>query len=533
MPARKSLTPQYAAPQATDPYYGDYSALAQQFLKTKNHPVYSAGQGIADVLGDVGEAYFDKKALDKAKTEQGKDFSATALAAQFANDPGLATTPEGSPVSVSGRDNAAMARLLTTNPQQQPGMPAGQGNPGMKYGQVSMPSDMASAQPATPQQRQQIAMHALDGASPQAKLSAMPGIQEMAQQFAPQAGPTLEYGKMPTVRLPDGTIKPAVPQSVMDTLSPAPTDFEKLLLSRGVQRGTPEWNKSISDEQARQTYIPEKDPLNIDLKRSEIEKNKADAADKTQKSHLLDDIPEGVTGPAVLDLLKPVERAQIESIVNGDQAVPSGRANPSAQRISGLVALADPTYTAQRIKVKQDFSSGTTAQNIKRIGTAIGHVDSLMSAMDKLGNYGGIASMANSSKNAIAGATGQGAIRNVNLKADAVATELEAAFRGAGTSITGIHEWRKNVSSNLSPEAQQSVKDGALELLDSRLDASANQWNQVMPANLQRDGLSFLSPKQREIYAKLKGDAAAGSQGDAAPHPQDIVDELRKRGVVK
>src|ERR1044072_1213964 len=48
-----------------DPYIPQSQLLAQILTAQRTHPVYSMGQGIADVLGDVGEAYFQKKAADK------------------------------------------------------------------------------------------------------------------------------------------------------------------------------------------------------------------------------------------------------------------------------------------------------------------------------------------------------------------------------------------------------------------------------------------------------------------------------------
>lgn len=86
MPTR-SYNAQYAAPQVTDPYYGNYSALAKQLAAQRHAPVQSIGQGLADVLGDVGEAYFDRKEREKAAKQQGADNAALAKAIAFASDP--------------------------------------------------------------------------------------------------------------------------------------------------------------------------------------------------------------------------------------------------------------------------------------------------------------------------------------------------------------------------------------------------------------------------------------------------------------
>lgn len=113
MPARKPLTAQYTqAAQAAQPYTGEYSALAQQFLRNKNHPVFSAGQGIADVLGDVGEAYFERKAREKDASRQEKDISNYAMAQNIAMQPNMSRMdanrlmPSGGSTSMSPADTA-------------------------------------------------------------------------------------------------------------------------------------------------------------------------------------------------------------------------------------------------------------------------------------------------------------------------------------------------------------------------------------------------------------------------------------------
>lgn len=254
------------------------------------------------------------------------------------------------------------------------------------------------------------------------------------------------------------------------------------------------------------------------LQESEIAKNNAEAKAAAGKANLLGDIPDGLTGDALMQTLKPVERASVQAIVNGDEPLPSRTANPQGQRIAGLVALADPTYNPSRLKVKQDVAFGTTSKNIKALGTAIGHADKLFDAFGGLNNMGGVGTLLNQPTNYINQTVlGKGPKTSVDATATALSNELESAFRGSGGSLTGIHEWRKSISSNLSPEQQATAKSTVLDLLDQRLDSVANQWNQVMPASQQRTGLDFLSPAQQKIYAKLKGAEAAAPIADGPP----------------
>jgi hypothetical protein len=86
---RRPVPTAYAQPQVTDPYYGDYSALAQQLQQSRTKPIYSVGQGIAEAGGDIVSAYFEKKARDEAEKKMGKDNAALAQALSFAGNPDM------------------------------------------------------------------------------------------------------------------------------------------------------------------------------------------------------------------------------------------------------------------------------------------------------------------------------------------------------------------------------------------------------------------------------------------------------------
>lgn len=195
MPAHRFSPPPQAQVQVTDPYYGDYSALAQQFLKTKNHPVYSAGQGIADALGDVGEAYFDKKALDKARAQQKQDYSDAAMAQQIAGNPDLTRNEAARRATQGGLD----------------------GGP-----QMTMASQVFD-QPATVNQRDAAGMGALAN-NPRMALEMRPDIQAMAQQFAPPSfSGTLKPGEHAFAKGRDVASLPAAPP---DSSIPLPPEVE-------------------------------------------------------------------------------------------------------------------------------------------------------------------------------------------------------------------------------------------------------------------------------------------------------------------
>lgn len=483
--------------------YTPQSRLLAMILAQRHAPVQSVGQGAADALGDIGSAYFQKKALAADQDKEDSKSLAMARTLAAALNPNLNQLQVDTANGVAPKAQYALPDLLPSQQSRVANIDAG-----MTEGRVDQPMTPArqafspeETAPITDPAKRLSAALAIGGQfNPAAAAEVLPQAAQLGQMFRPPAPQMVRAGPGETVTPTDPRTGIAIPGA------PVIRGGNKL------PEGMGEDGKPIPGyiDYRAQLAKAERNPLQEKLTQSEIDKNLADIADKKQKAAMLSDIPEGVTGTDVLDLLKPTERASVEAIINGDQPLPSRTANPTGQRIAGLVQLADPTYTNARVKVKQDVSTGQTSANIKRLGTAVGHIATLVDEMGKLGNMGGVGTLLNAPKNAIKGKTGDATVNNVNQSADAVASELEAAFRGSGSSITGIHEWRKNISPNLSPEQQKGIKENALELLDSRLDAIANQWNQVMPASQQRGPMDFLSPKQREVYANLHGEEQAG-----------------------
>jgi len=158
--ARRPTHSPYAAqasPQVTDPYYGDYSALAQQLAQSRTRPTFSIGQGIADATGDIVSAYFEKKAREKAEKSQQADISNMALAQQFAMKPNMtqqdANNMIGAPTPIDSQ---------------------------------------VFGQPAKPQER---AASAVSMLNPRNAVKSGPDIADIARQFAPPQGFTGVLGE--------------------------------------------------------------------------------------------------------------------------------------------------------------------------------------------------------------------------------------------------------------------------------------------------------------------------------------------------
>lgn len=119
MPQRRQQ-PQYQQIAPQEAFLGDYSALAQQFLRKKDKPIYSVGQGLVEAGSDIAEAFLMK---DAAKREQRKEeMTNEALAKAFENtsNTSLGIYPEfagQSPaMSANQRGRYASSRLAEADP---------------------------------------------------------------------------------------------------------------------------------------------------------------------------------------------------------------------------------------------------------------------------------------------------------------------------------------------------------------------------------------------------------------------------------
>jgi hypothetical protein len=88
-----------------------------------------------------------------------------------------------------------------------------------------------------------------------------------------------------------------------------------------------------------------------------------------------------------------------------------------------------------------------------------------------------------------------------------------------GGNLTELQEWQKSFPLNGSPEQQRGALTGFVNLLDSRLQSLADQYNRGMGRT--DDPINLLQPKARAVYEKLTGheplDATGYQTGKAPP----------------
>ena len=219
----------------------------------------------------------------------------------------------------------------------------------------------------------------------------------------------------------------------------------------------------------------------------------------------------GATGDDFLKTQPANEQTIIKGLAEGRMAFPTGMAlrSPVWQKRLQAVAQYDPEFDAvnynARSKTRNDFTSGKSAQNITAMNTAIGHLDTLRQAAEKLHNRA--SPMWNEIANWAETATGDPRVKNFNVARDAVKSELTRVFRGTGGNVADLKDWEANLNAADSPEQLQNVIKSATELLGSRLDAVGDQYSKGM--GKASDPLDLLNPKTKKIMQNLLGEKAA------------------------
>jgi len=219
-----------------------------------------------------------------------------------------------------------------------------------------------------------------------------------------------------------------------------------------------------------------------------------------------------LTGQAFLDSIPDTAlRAQIQGIVDGRLPYPTGQyaRSPQGRRLMALINQYDPTFDATvynaRAAARRDFASGAGARNVRSLNTVFGHLDTLNSAIDGLGNFSRLPAI-NVPWNTIRGQFStdfQAAYSRFSTSRQAVASELMRVFREVGASTTEIQEWQRMMETAASPVALREGVRTATELIMSRLTAMADTYNRTMGTN--RTALDLLSPEHRAIYERLSG----------------------------
>ena len=219
----------------------------------------------------------------------------------------------------------------------------------------------------------------------------------------------------------------------------------------------------------------------------------------------------GLTGQDLIATLPKGIQGQVKAYAEGRLAFPAGAAfrSPAVQQMLDLVSRYDPSFDAvsynTRNATRKAFTSGKDAENITAINTAVGHVASLKDAYDKLDNsrFPTYNAVANWAGNKLGDKDVQANTAKVETKARAVAHELAKVFRQSGMSEGEINDWQKSISSNAAPAQSDATINAAIELMQSRLDAMGEKYNQGM--GTAKKGIELLTPQNQKLLTKLSG----------------------------
>lgn len=249
----------------------------------------------------------------------------------------------------------------------------------------------------------------------------------------------------------------------------------------------------------------------------------------------------GATGEDYLSTLDTATANMVKGIAEGRISPPSPRSK-NGLAILSAVSQYDPTFDAVNYQARQkgriEVTSGATGKNITSLNTVLGHLKSLQESGAALNNAG--IPLWNIAANYAAQQTGDPRITAFNTNKKAVADELTRVFAGSGGALEDRKQWENKISAASSPEQQKAFLQETAKLLESRISAVGDQYNNAMGTT--KDGLELLHPKQRAFFNELIGnevdplaanqaaaDAVDRSTGGQLPR----TDEDKAHGVVQ
>lgn len=232
-----------------------------------------------------------------------------------------------------------------------------------------------------------------------------------------------------------------------------------------------------------------------------------------------------IGGDDFLKTLPPSAASQVKAIAEGKMPFPSGFAlkTPYWQQMLSAVSQYDPSFDAvnynARAKTRSAFTSGPDANNITALNTAMNHAAALKDAYDSMGNtdYPFYNAFKNYLGNSFGNKDTQTNTAAVSARGHALSGELAKVFRSTGMAESDIKAWESKLSTSATPAQSSETLNSAMDLMDGRLSALAEKYNQGMGTSKQ--GIELLSPSAQKAYQKVRGIAppTTNSNGGTSP----------------
>jgi Phage tail lysozyme len=260
----------------------------------------------------------------------------------------------------------------------------------------------------------------------------------------------------------------------------------------------------------------------------------------------VDAIQSGATGDDFLKAADPQVGAVAKNLAEYKVAPPTGKQaeSPQAKMMLAAAQAIDPNYDPSqykpRLALKQSFTNGKDAEEIKSYNMVMDHIASADERIDSMGNTR--SSLINAPYNAIRGQISPEFQRNqAKMDTDLDLAIKEANKATAGKAITATEEkaWHEKLSSNTAPEATHATLQDFLEKIHGRMEAVAEKWNSGMGLKeghqQYKSAESLLSPKALSQYRKVTGieptsAASSVSRAKQAPTIGTIVKGHRYKG---
>lgn len=278
----------------------------------------------------------------------------------------------------------------------------------------------------------------------------------------------------------------------------SPEEREAYRTNLGIKSGLPPWMTSGDLGGGKEKPDP-----GITPEGTKIEPPKVDGQETKVDPEVFKDIPKEA-------------HATVKAMIDGRLPVPTSfaMAKPYWQAMMQYAQKVDPNFDATtwgaRNATRRDFATGKSAAAITALNTALGHAGVLVKDFDALDN--GIFPRWNALINNIGKERGSDKVGNAMESRDALASEARKVFAATGGgNLTELQEWQKNFPIHGSPEQQRGAMKKFVELLDSRLESLANQYNRGMGRT--QDPLQLLDPKARQVYEKLTGQKPQDATG--------------------
>jgi hypothetical protein len=227
-------------------------------------------------------------------------------------------------------------------------------------------------------------------------------------------------------------------------------------------------------------------------------------------------------------------RGLIKGIADYDIDVKSlsARAGERRQALM-MVKEYDPNFNMADynsiVGVKKAFTSGVEARNLTSLGTIIGHIGDLASAGRALDNFkseqfGAGTKAVNAMRKWMLENKQDPRVKDFETAQEAVATELDRAFRGSTTAVATIEGWKKQISSAQSPEEMKVVATRLGSLLGSRVKELIDQYERI-PGPARSSAITMKMDAVRgqiEKIAKGEAEGFVGGAPKAGGAPQGV-----------